>query len=704
MTRATSGKLLLSSLIAGAASAQEPGNVQETELASGAQDEERVGTTLVTATLSEQSWLEAPWSTAVVSEEEILARAVRTLPQTLSGIPGVSVQETAYGQGSPYLRGFTGYQTLMLIDGIRLNNSVFRSGPNQYWSTVDTFTLERVEVVKGPSSVLYGSDAIGGTVNAITRGPYTYGPGLLHGESFTYRIGSADQSHVLRGELSVTAGETLGLLAGGTGRSFDDLSGGNGTGIQPNSGYDEWDADLKLEHFLGRDERLVFAYQRVQQDDAPRTHRTIFAVPFEGTTVGTDLRHDLDQDRSLAYLQLRGAGTPGGIESYQASVSWQGQEETLKRVTGGGAASEQGFDVGTFGLFAWGSSPSSIGRWTYGFDAYHDDVDSSSSTQPIQGPVADDATYDLLGVFLQDEIAAGARTSFTVGTRFNHAAADADSVLEPVSGMQTSLEDDWSALVGSVRFLHRVREGAVHLFGGVSQGFRAPNLSDLTRLDTARSNEFEIPSPGLDPEHYTSYELGLKGARERATAQLSFFYTDIEDQILRVPTGDVTPDGDAVVTKENVGDGYVYGVEAESAVGVGRGWTLFGGATFVEGQVETFPTSAPVAEEEYIDKLMPLHGQVGARWEDERRWVELVTQAAADADKLSTADTLDTQRIPPGGTPSYVVFHARGGVRLGKYATLDLALENLTDEDYRVHGSGLNRAGRNLIVSLTLGR
>jgi hemoglobin/transferrin/lactoferrin receptor protein len=279
---------------------------------------------------------------------------------------------------------------------------------------------------------------------------------------------------------------------------------------------------------------------------------------------------------------------------------------------------------------------------------------------------------------------------------------NAGSVLDPASGTQTDLQDDWGALALSARFLHRLTADALHLFGGVSQGFRAPNLSDLTRLDQARSGEFEVPSPGLDPEYTTNYELGLKSLSERAVSQVSFFYTDVRDLILRRPITDdpATPGQD--VAKENVGDGYVYGIEAEGALGVGRGWELFAGATFVEGKVETFPTSAPVIEEEYLDKLMPFTAQLGTRWERDDRWLEFLCQGAGDADKLSTADTLDNQRIPPGGTPSYVVFHARGGLRLGRHVSLDVGLENILDEDYRVHGSGLNRAGRSLIIGVTL--
>ena len=112
-----------------------------------------------------------PYSSDSLDGETLRTRkAVRTLPEALREVPGVMVQKTGYGQGAPFIRGFTSQRTLLLIDGIRLNNAVFREGPNQYWNTVDPFTIDRLEVVKGPSSVLYGSDAIGGTVNVITRG------------------------------------------------------------------------------------------------------------------------------------------------------------------------------------------------------------------------------------------------------------------------------------------------------------------------------------------------------------------------------------------------------------------------------------------------------------------------------------------------------------------------------------------------------
>ena len=673
-------------------------SAQETE-------EERqkvLGTTLVTATRSEQAPFEVPFSVEVVGEETIFERQPRTTPQIMAEMPGVSVQETSVAQGSPYIRGFTGFQNVFLIDGIRLNNSVFRAGPNQYWSTVDPLSISRLEVVKGPTSVLYGSDAIGGVVNAITRSPYTYSSqGFDHGERLYYRFASADRSDVVRGEISAGFGDDLGLLLGANGKWYDDLSGGEDIGRQEYTRYTEWNGDLKLEQFLSEDARMVFLHQRVQQDDAPRTHRTIFAEPFEGTTVGTDLRHDFDQDRSLTYLQLHGDAS-GGVESYHASVSWHDQEEELDRVRSNGAPSDQGFDCETLGMFAWFVSPSDWGRFTYGVDYYRDWVDSFSTDEPIQGPVADDASYDLVGVFLQDEIEASERLTLTFGARLNYAAVDADRVLDPVTDTETTLEDDWTAVVGSARFHYELRPAELALFGGVSQGFRAPNLSDLTRLDTARSNEFEIPSPGLDPEHSTSAEIGVKTRTSALASQLAVFYTWLDDAIVRAPNGNVTPGGLFEVEKRNAGDGHAFGVEAGASVRVAEAWSVFGIGTLVQGKVDQFPTSSPVPEEDWLDKLMPPFAELGVRWEDEKSWAESYVQIAGDASKLSPGDELDTQRIPPGGTPGYTVLGVRGGVQVSRHVGLDLALENLLDEDYRVHGSGTNRPGRNLIVGLTL--
>lgn len=659
---------------------------------------------VVTATREEEKEIDVPYTTAEVTAETVRRRSYRSTPQVLRNMPGVMVQETSPGQGSPFLRGFTGFRTLFLIDGIRLNNSTFREGPNQYWSTVDPLSVARYEIVMGPSSVLYGSDAIGGTVQAITKTPYGYGPGWTAAGLLYARLASAEDSAAGRLEGSLGRDGKTGLLAGFTGREYGDLTAGGAMGEQPDTGYDEWAADAKLEHFIGEGARLVLAYQQVEQNNVPRTHRTVYAKSFHGTAVGTELEHDFDQERLLVYAQLHALGLDGWIDEAHGSLSWQEQDEVRDRLRTGDRRDKEGVDTGTLGT--WFQLGSGLGttRLTYGVEYYRDHVNSFSTSNPVQGPVADDATYDLLGVYLQTLVPLGTRWEVILGGRFTWAAVGADQVFDPATGLPFSLSDDWTALTGSARVLYRLDPEHWSLFGGMSQGFRAPNLSDLTRLDSARSNEFEIPAPGLDPEDYLAFELGAKGQGGRFAFRFSAFYTVIDGQITRTPTGAVTPDGDLIVTKTNVGDGYLYGAEIEGSWLVHPQWTLFGCLTAMDGRVDTFATSAPVVTRDYVSRIMPVTTQVGARWDHPqgRLWFEAYVLMAAEADHLSPGDEGDTQRIPPGGTPGYAVVNLLFGWSLSPKANFVAGIENLFDTSYRVHGSGSNMPGLNALLSFTL--
>ena len=123
----------------------------------------------VTGARHDQRLVDSPRQIAVITAEEIRQRNYRSTPEAIADIAGVFVQETNDGGGSPIIRGLVGNQILILVDGIRLNNSAYRLGPNQYLNTIDLNQIERIEVVRGAGSVLYGSDALGGVVNIITR-------------------------------------------------------------------------------------------------------------------------------------------------------------------------------------------------------------------------------------------------------------------------------------------------------------------------------------------------------------------------------------------------------------------------------------------------------------------------------------------------------------------------------------------------------
>jgi hemoglobin/transferrin/lactoferrin receptor protein len=648
-----------------------------------------------------------PASTYVVSPDALFETAPRTSPEALAGIPSVMAQKTSYGQGSPFLRGFTGFRTLLLVDGVRLNNSVFRDGPNQYWNTVDPFSIDRYEVALGPASVLYGSDAIGGAVNALSPDTPAWTGAPVWARTLKYRGATADQSHQARIESAARLTESFGLRAGYSWKSFDDVRGGADVGLQPFTGYDEtaWDAGADYAWKSGA--TLTLGHQQVNQNDAWRTHRTIYGIEWKNLTKGDDLVHRFDQDRTLTWLRLAHTDRGGAVDAYALTLSRHKQGEDLDRVRANGRQDLQGFDVETWGAALVLESDSAVGRWVYGVDYYRDLVDSyglriepgAAPKRAAQGPVADDASYNLLGVFVQNTAEAGG-IELTPGLRYTRAELDADKVDKRPDGVS----GNWDAAVGSLRALLPLdAERRQAVYAGVSQGFRAPNLSDLTRLDFARSNEIETPVDDLDPEKFVTAEIGWRRASGDWSAGVAYYHTWIDDMIVRAPTG-ATVDDQVEVTKRNAGAGHVQGVEVTARVNLSADWQARAMGTWMEGKVDAYPTSAPERAKDDLSRVMPLTGRLALRWQPAGKayWLEGVVDAADKADRLSAADARDTQRIPPGGTPAYVVGSLRGGLRANDALAFTLAVENLADADYRIHGSGVNEPGRQLVFSAEL--
>jgi hemoglobin/transferrin/lactoferrin receptor protein len=663
---------------------------------------------LVTALRTEKDSTALPFSTASFSSEDITGHKMsRTTPEILREVPGVMIQKTGHAQGSPYIRGFTGFRTLFLVDGIRLNNSIFRDGPNQYWGTVDPFAIDEFELVKGPGSVLYGSDAIGGTVNALTASPFDQHSENPYGGRFYYRYSTAENSHIFRGEGQSVIDGDFGIQAGVTFKNFGDLK--TGGGHVENSGYDELDFDVKAEYRFNEDTRFILAHQSVNQDDAWRVHKTIYAEEFHGTKSGSEKRRVLDQSRSLSYVKFEQENIDGFVDALDITLSHHLQSETQHRIKKDNSSDYQGVDVNTVGSSVQLLSESDFGEWIYGVEWYRDYVDSFNhklnkhgglKSRGIQGPVADDAIYDNLGAYVQNTIKLHEQLDLILGGRYTFINADADKYEDPETGAESSMSEQWHNVAGSVRVVYHVLpERGVSLFAGVSQGFRAPNFSDMTRLDTARSDEIETPTTGLDPEEYISYETGVKVEAQRLSLTAAYFYTDVQRMIVRTPTGRVV-DGNLEVTKKNAGDGYIHGLEFAGAYEFFDDWTLWGGLTWMYGSLESYPTSDPEKKSEPFSRLMPLTGSMGLCWDaTDRCWIETFAVMADKADKLSSGDKRDTTRIPPGGTPGYAVFSVRGGYQLSDQLNLTVACENIGDANYRVHGSGISEPGRNFILA-----
>ncbi|MGB0991866.1 MAG: TonB-dependent receptor plug domain-containing protein, partial [Akkermansiaceae bacterium] len=475
--------------------------------------------TVISASRTSELLHDSPYAASIIGKDDLLENAVRSLPDALRDSSGVMIQKTSHSQGSPFIRGFTGRQNLLLVDGIRINNSTFRGGPIQYWNTVDSGAVERFELIKGQGSVLYGSDAIGGTLNTLTKSSNfrDYSDGWFQQNSLFYRFDTNSRSHIGRLETSFGSGGRWGILLGVTSKNFGDIR-DSAVGRMKNTGYDELDVDFRLDVALSEATTLTLAHHQVNQDDAWRWHSTVFNPGWthdgHSTTPGSFPARILDQERSLTYLKLEGEAGDGWLKRWSATLSYQKSQDSQFQNRKPTDIRHQNIDTETWGFSTQLESELGTGSLVYGFDYYHDEVDSSGSRTGrdprSQRPIADDASYDLLGAFAQyrwTPLSSLPKLKTTLGARYTYADAHLGKVWNGSTDISSDM--DWENFVLSARALYELND-CWNIYAGVSQGFRAPNLNDLSGNLTSRSGITSLGSLDLEPEKFITYELGAK--------------------------------------------------------------------------------------------------------------------------------------------------------------------------------------------------
>lgn len=673
---------------------------------------------VVTASRLEQQASKAPYSSAVIGPEFIWDNTRRTLPEALAYTPGVMVQKTTHGHGSPIIRGFTGRQNLLLVDGVRLNNSTFRGGPVQYWNTVDALSIDHLELIKSQGSVLYGSDAVGGTVNSFTKSSNfrdrpTDQVFFGGGGSYEYRT-NGQGSNIGRIESQTGVGGKFGLWLGLSAKDYGDVS-DDDIGRMVGTGYPEQDLDFKFDWAVSPESTITLAYNYVNQDAISRWHRTTNNPGWNDnghfTTPGLWTSNDFDQERSMTYLRYAGENPLASavVQRWNATLSYQTStdSESQNRSPAENSVRNASIDVQTLGVDVSLESEVGPGTLVYGIDYYQDDVDSTGSRNNLAGtkyqvnlPIGDDSEYDLFGAYSQYLWKPTDIVEITGGARYTLADASIGRYYNPKGVQQPSESQDWESVVGSLRGLYRLNT-CWSIYGGVSQAFRAPNLDDLSGNLASKSGSTTLGSTTVDPEEFLTYEIGTRQVTEKTSLEFSFYYTDAESLITAVPVGPKVKD----TINTNAGDGYIYGVELQGAWIFHPQWTLSGFGAWQDGRTETpIYLNGPIVDKS-ASRLQPLTGSIALRWtaESSKFWVEGRVFGSTEEDRISLQDqAADSQRIPYNGTPGYITASIRAGWNVNEHLNLLCGVENLTNEVYRVHGSGQNEAGINGIFGLRL--
>lgn len=527
-------------------------------------------------------------STQVVSvrnRSDFAGRPLPTVGAALQNVPGVLVQTTTYGHVSPALRGLTGYQTLILFDGVRFNNAIFRSGPNQYMAFIDPGQASSIEAVLGPASASYGSDALGGVVSVISPEARYRGEGerRVHG-SLGLLAATADASAVSDGSISLT-GRNLWWMVAGSGRRLNDLRAGGGV-----------DSRNVLRRYFGLPQEQVrdllgsrlqdtaFTQSGVQTKASWRpTDRQSLSALYQRSGLH-GLRSYRDQWGGLGRLQAAfdpQAGELAYLRYERMQVGWLDSvmaRASFNRITDGSV--RQGLlptdtitrdkgSVSAYGYSVQGATHAGRSHvQVFGAEYYDERVSAEGFQQTpggtartVRAPFPNGSRYGTAAIFGQNiaELLSGRVRVVTGGrwtnVRFRTSARDNLTAQGTPLGVVDS-DDSFGDATFHTSATVRVRTGlAVHALA--SRGFRAPNVSDLGGVGLSGLG-YEIPASEavlanallgnsaaenalpagrrvgkLRAETLRNYELGLSYQSNRLHVRGQVFIADLGSPIVR---------------------------------------------------------------------------------------------------------------------------------------------------------------------------
>ncbi len=608
------------------------------------------------------------------------------LTDALASASGVHLQQTTPGQGAAVVRGQKGSAVLHLVDGIRLNNAIFRSAPTQYFALVPTVAVQRIEILRGTPASLYGSDAIGGVLQVITRKPEFESTSVSsRGEVFA-SANTAERSRVLGG--TVDAGTSK--LATSVSVEFADIGDrqiGGGDRIKP-SGYESRAARWLLAGTPAADKSWSLDLQFLEQPETPRVDELL--AGYGQLEPSSSEFFFKPNRRSFIHGDYQSSSGFLGLD-WDVDVAWQridDDRQTRDYLAPDRTLERNRSDL--FGLTTSGSKLTDRGSWIAGVDIYHDEVSSQRVSEDIVGGqrtviaprFPDGSSMQLLSTYGNGTWTVGERHAVTAGLRLSDVRTRLPS--SQIHNTEISGDIGWVATINELW----------QFTSNLGYGFRAPNVFDVGTLGNRPGNRFNIPNPDLESERVLHADIGVRYRMDGNEFEVSAYTMRYRDRITSVSTGDVTPSGRDITRSVNAATSDVHGVEVSARLEVGMNWMLDGKVAYTRGEQRIVGMDTEPA-----DRIPPLSGRVGVTFDPESSYMlEAWASFSADQSRLSARDIADS-RINPEGTPGWASFGAHATWVPTAQWMLTLTFSNMLDASYRVHGSGIDAVGQNLTLS-----
>jgi len=641
----------------------------------------QMDTVVVTATGAQQWIKDAPASISVISREEIERKPVSSLAQLLSTLPGVSGGYALSGaQSKIRLRGLPEQYTLILIDGRRQGSSAglnYRDdlGPQDLnWLTPDM--IERIEVVRGPMSSLYGSDAMGGVINIITRAiPRAWGGSVTLNQSLPDSATRGDTTQmgaVFSGPLTADLGLRVG--ANVTNRESD-------TGARQTPGNQAQNGNVLLKWRLNDDHTLGLEASRGQQ-----RNRGAGAVSAWGLSKLVQTGYVLSHDGRY--------GNAGTSKSTLVRTTYEDRGSTV-----GNRSQETVFDTAFTTGFDWGV-PHSLnvgGQWKRELLENRDTIGTVPVTWTGSGRISPKNQADAWALFAENHISLHERFTLTVGLRWDNTANYDDNLSPRLYGVWHPSQD-WT------------------LRGGVSKGFRAPNLKQGTAgaatqsggngcraltvegWSTQRVNAdgmrgcYMAGNPNLEPETSTNYEIGAGFDRDGWSLSATYFLTDFDDKIEQVPLRDIPGFDSSLVNgfwwtvAQNIQEARTRGVEASVVVPLHERlhWSL-NATRMLESKNRTTGANLLVVPE--LTASMSLDWQVTDDW-------SLYLSGQHVGEQLVSSSTATFAK-------AYTTWDVVTGFDVNEHLTLRAGVRNVGDVSTLEEGNNYDGGARTFFVGAT---
>ncbi len=689
--------------------------------------------------------------TFVLSSKDLKRLNAQRTSDVLMNSGAAFVQMSQQGGGSVVLRGFEASRVLYVVDGVRMNNIMYRAGHLQNVITVDNNVLDRIEILYGPSSTVYGSDALGGVVHMRTKSPLLSGDKkFLSAGNAMFRYGSVNNE--LTGHLDLSFGcKKFASLTSATFSKFGDLrmgnyvtnataglwtrdfyqarankydSVGNVTGqkdtaiankannVQTGSGY--WQYDLLQKFLIQQNENIahVLNFQFSNSSNVLRYDR--LAVTSNATILRDAEWYYGPQQRFFAAYEFNWKNA-GALDLINIGVSYQNIVESRNnRTFNSNFRTERTEKAHVVGIHADMRKSIKAHKLNFGVDAQLNFLKSTAVGRNVNVDTTRAAStrypdgknnMNYIGVYLTHDWKFNEKLSLTDGIRYNFVSlkstfTDASQDFFPLP--YDEIINNYHGVAGNVGLTALPGKGfrIAALFG---TGFRAPNVDDMTKIFEPTPGTVVVPNNKLKPEYTLNGELTLgKTFNDKYRLSATGFYTYFMNALTidnatfnGADSIDFDGNRSKVTTLVNKSKAYIAGITATAEADVTDWFSIFASFTYTYGRIKTDTVPYP------LDHIAPIYGRAGFR--AKYKWFRGEAFTLFNGKKKEKDyNMLGEDNFGQGtGTdlPCWATLNVRVGVQPTKHFSIDLGCDNLMDLRYRQFASGISAPGRNFFVS-----